>query len=370
VEAVWVVIALLNALLVGVVAIRAERRYRQIPSLPVPCGSPDTLPTVSVIIPARDESAVIQRVVTSLRGLDYPAAKFSLLVVDDHSGDATADLAASAGASVLRLESDPPPGWTGKCHASHQAAAVSNAEWLLFTDADTCHAPGSLRSAVEYAQRHGVDALSLLLQQECVTVWDKLALPLAYQAMFAALSAAPTFNGQYILIRREVYAASGGYALVRNRVMEDVALAGALAAHGYRITLVNGSQAASVRMYQSLPALLRGMTKTSFTAARDSGLRGLLLALPFFLGVWMPLLVLLGLVSAHSTITTAALLPLILTAVSLLPWLRRFHVPAYYALLSYSGLALLWAVGLVSTTRGLLRLGVRWKGRAIHDRLT
>lgn len=366
-ETIAVVIALLDLLLVLVVVFRAERRYRELPLLRPDTTSADQLPSVSVVIPARNESGVIRRVATSLCALHYPAEKVSLLVVDDQSSDGTGKLASEAGATVLRLDSPPPAGWTGKCHASHQGVQASAAEWILFTDADTCHAPDSLSTAVRYAQQHKLDALSLLLQQECVTMWERLVLPIAYQNMFAALSETPTFNGQYILIRRDVYTASGGYALVQSRVMEDVALARALTGRGYRVALANGNQLASVRMYQRLPALLRGMTKTAFVAARDSGPRGFLLALPFFLGAWMLPLAVIGWLDSRREVVVAALLPMVVTTLGLLPWLRRFRVPAYYALASYIGLTLLWAVGLASTTRGLLGVGVRWKDRTIHD---
>jgi len=363
----WIILAyvVFASAAFALAALLAEQHYRALPMLPA--GKlPGAAPSVAVLIPARDEAANIERVVSTLRAQDYP--NFTVTVIDDHSSDATAALAAGAGAAVLRLTVEPPPGWTGKCNACEQGARASSADWLLFTDADTAHAPGSLSAALAYAETYTLDALSLLLQQECRTFWERLILPLAYQQFFAVLRpAAPAFNGQYILIRRAVYERSGGFGAVRGRVMEDVALAERLDALGCRVTLLNAGGFASVRMYRDLPALLRGMTKTTFAAARDRGLAGWLLGGLTFLGVFTSVLIVYGL-STKSLLSIAGTgwIMLICTA-GLLPWMRRFGVSSAYAALGLVGIVILWGVGLVSTFRALGGLGVRWKGRTIIE---
>jgi chlorobactene glucosyltransferase len=356
---------------------RSERGYQRLSVLnPSPQPPPQTSwrgggdaggsPSVAVIIPARNEQDVIERVVRSVRALADSNA--ILTVVDDGSTDDTARLAREAGAAVITLRDGPPLGWTGKTNACHQAASRAEAEWLLFTDADTCHAPDSLHRAVAYATAHSLDALSLLLRQECQTLPEKLVLPLAYQHFFASLHPdRPALNGQYILIRRAVYEASGGFSAVRGQVMEDVALGEHLTTQGYRIALLNGHEAASVRMYRTFAALLEGMTKTTFATARDQGRAGVLLALPFFLGVWVLPIGGLGVLLNAPLVTGLALLCVLLTALGLRAWLRRFGVRLvwWYALLNPAGVAILWGVGLVATYRAVFRRGVRWKGRVI-----
>lgn len=345
------------------VAARANRRYDSLPELPIKRESVDPL-SVTVIVPARNEAAIIARVVDSLKLLDPPAAR--IIVVDDSSTDETGTIARAHGAEVLTLSGDPPVGWTGKCNACDQAARLVTTEWLLFTDADTSHLPHSLGSAIRYADVHGLDALSLLLQQECYTVWERAALPLAYQNFFAALPEdTPTFNGQYILIRRSVYEESAGFGAVRDRVMEDVALAGHLARCGYRTALVNGHNAASVRMYQDLAALVRGMTKTSFTAARDRGLGGFVLALPFFLGVFFTPGLLFAAVRRDLSLALLWIVNYAVSAVSVRAWMHRFEVPTRYSAAVPVGIALLWYTGFISTFRHLFGRGVRWKDRRI-----
>jgi cellulose synthase/poly-beta-1,6-N-acetylglucosamine synthase-like glycosyltransferase len=384
-----VLFVLALSLIVIVLAERHHRRVLPLPPLPPlgatpahgslkngfetvrtsqPGGEADAI--VHIIVPARDEADVIARLVRSLRALDYPA--FRLTVVDDQSDDGTGAQARAAGAHVLTLHGGPPPGWTGKCYGCHQAALQADqpeVRWLLFTDADTVHCPDSLRRAVDYAERQHLDALSILLQQECVTLPEKLALPLAYQHYFAALRPdTPTLNGQYILIRRTVYFASGGFSAVRGRVMEDVALAELLTRRGDRIALLNGHDAASVRMYRRFGALLEGMTKTTFTAARDRGWVGVVLALPFVLGVWLVPVALAGLLTNTPLVAVAALLTVAVIGAGLWHWLIRFGVASawWYAALNPFGVAILWAVGLLATARAAFRLGVRWKGRVIR----
>ncbi len=358
--------SLFTAGLFGVVAFLADRHYRQLPILPRPAAT--SLSSIAVIIPARNEAANIGRAAASLVKLRYPT--FSVTVVDDHSQDDTALQARSAGAAVLQLESEPPPGWTGKCNACDQGARRASADWLLFTDADTFHQPDSLAAAVAYAETHALDALSLLLHQECVGLWDRAILPLAYQQYFAGFrSEKPIFNGQYILIRRAVYERSGGFGAVRGRVMEDVALAELLTQHGYRTALLNGEQAAGVRMYATFGALWRGMTKTAFSAARDRGPAGWLLGAVTFAGLLILLQVLFGLWTASPGLILAGAAVWLINGLLLIPWLRRFGVkPIFgYILFNIPALSLLWLIGLVSTFQTLLGAGVHWKGRTIVE---
>ncbi len=359
----------------GLIAVFAERHYRGLVELTSP-PSPLSVngegesnlarPAVDIIIPARNEASNITRVVSSLITLRHPS--FRVLVINDGSTDQTAQLAKQAGAKVIDLPGDPPLGWTGKCNACEQGARCSNADWLLFTDADTCHNPDSLAQAIAYAETHKLDALSLLLRQECIGFWERVILPLAYQNFFAVWQAdKPAFNGQYILIRRAVYEASGGFGAVRGRVMEDVALAESLARQGYRIGLINGHGAASVRMYTSLPALLRGMTKTAFAAARDRGAAGWLLGGGTFVGVTVIIMFMIGVATGSNIAILGGVLIGLVNAIGLAPWMIRFGVRPIYALFNLPGIALLWLIGMVSTLRVIAGRGVRWKGRTIIE---
>ena len=136
----------------------------------------------AVVIPARNEAQRIGPLLESLQCLDYTAVE--VLVVDDMSEDETADVARRAGARVLTLD-HLPPGWTGKCHACWQGAQHSSGEWLLFTDADTVHAPASLTVALAAATNRRADMVSFLCRQQCLSFWERLILPYAYALYFA-----------------------------------------------------------------------------------------------------------------------------------------------------------------------------------------
>jgi glycosyltransferase involved in cell wall biosynthesis len=349
---------------------QAERRYRLLPALASDAdGAPEpsqSWPTVQVLIPARNESGNITRVVSTLLTNNYPALQ--VLVIDDHSSDETAALARLNGAQVLSLREEPPPGWTGKCNACEHGVRATESVWLLFTDADTAHTPQSVAAAVAFAEAHQLDALSLLLRQECIGFWEKVILPTAYQQFFAVLEPnQPAFNGQYILIRRSAYLRSGGFGAVRGRVMEDVALAELLARQGFQIALVNGHQVASVRMYDDLPALLRGMTKTAFAAARDRGLRGLLLGGLTFLGIFTLFALIYGLLAGSLVAVLGAMIIVTVNALALRPWMVRFGIARRYAWANLLAITILWGIGMVSTLRVISGRGVRWKGRTVIE---
>jgi glycosyltransferase involved in cell wall biosynthesis len=115
-------------------------------------------PHVSVVIPARNEERSIGRCLASL--IAQEGVDFEMIVVNDHSTDRTREIAASF-ANVQVLDAPPlPAGWAGKCHAAFVGAQHARGQWLLFTDADTLHLPGSLAAALAEAKEHGAALLS------------------------------------------------------------------------------------------------------------------------------------------------------------------------------------------------------------------
>jgi glycosyltransferase involved in cell wall biosynthesis len=225
-------------------------------------------PEVSVIIPARNEEASLGTCLESL--VTQTGVEFEIIVVDDHSTDHTREIAASF-PSVRVIDAGPlPEGWTGKNNAVATGARAGCGRWLLFTDADTIHLPGSLARAVKEAQENSADLLSYSPEQIAVTFWEKAVLP----AVFAELAcqyppakvsdpASPeaAANGQYILVKREVYSAVGGHAAVASDILEDVALARAVKSSGRKIRFRYGADAVRTRMYRNFAQLREGWTK-------------------------------------------------------------------------------------------------------------
>jgi glycosyltransferase involved in cell wall biosynthesis len=230
-------------------------------------------PQISVIIPARNEEASLGTCLDSL--ISQAGVAFEIIVVDDHSTDGTGGIAASfASRAPNRLRvigAGPlPAGWTGKNNAVNAGTRQARGEWLLFTDADTVHLPGSLARALTEAQEYHADLLSYSPEQIAVTFWEMATLPVVFAELARQYppskvsdpaSPVAAANGQYILIKRETYDAIGGHAAIGGEILEDVALARAVKASGRKIRFRYAADAVRTRMYRSFRQLREGWTK-------------------------------------------------------------------------------------------------------------
>jgi len=228
---------------------------------------------VSVIVPARNEETSLGACLESL--VIQTGVSFEIIVVDDHSTDRTREIAAAIAAGdparIRILEARPlVSGWTGKNNAVATGAGEAHGEWLLFTDADTVHVPGSLLRALTEAEEHHADLLSYSPDQVAVTFWEMAILPVVFAELARQYppskvsdpdSPIAAANGQYILIRREAYNAVGGHAAVATDILEDVALARAVKASGRRIRFRFAADAVRTRMYRNFAQLREGWTK-------------------------------------------------------------------------------------------------------------
>jgi glycosyltransferase involved in cell wall biosynthesis len=225
-------------------------------------------PLVSVIIPARDEEASLGQCLQSL--VFQAGVAFEILVVNDHSSDRTAEVGASF-PGVRVMQAGPlPQGWTGKNNAVACGTREARGEWLLFTDADTVHRPGSLARAVAEAKQNQAEMLSYSPQQIAVTFWEMAILPVVFAELARQYPpskvsdpSSPTAaaNGQFILIRRDAYEAIGGHGAVAGDILEDVALARRVKASGRKIRFRYAADAVRTRMYRNFAQLREGWTK-------------------------------------------------------------------------------------------------------------
>jgi len=229
---------------------------------------------VSIIVPARNEAANIERLVRSLaaqRGVR------EILVVDDQSEDRTREILESlkSEAPLLRILSveSLPEGWLGKAYAVSLAAGAASGDWLLFTDADTEHLAGSLAAMLEIAEREGADLLSLSPGQLTPTWWEKAVIPLVYvnlarlyrfEDVSNPRSPAAAANGQYLLIRRAMYERVGGHAEIRREVLEDVELAKRVKGAGGKVVFMPGAAWVRTRMYSTLGGMWAGWSKNLY----------------------------------------------------------------------------------------------------------
>ena len=341
-------------------------------------------PLLSVLIPARDEAERIDACLAGLAGQSY--RNFELLVVDDHSTDATAAIVRSYAAQLPALEVLPsaalPDGWAGKCWACWQAAGSARGDWLLFLDADVMPRPELLTALLARAESHSLDLLTLMPLQQLGSLAERVIMPAFFALLYGlyplglvsdSRSPIAFANGPCLLIRREVYFTTGGHQAVRASILEDAELGRIVKAAGYRLEAAVAPDLIAARMYTGWASLAEGLGKNAVAGYRSGGSRsgwvGARLALVAFLP-WYLLLagVLLELARPGAALGAVLLLhSALLAALGLACWgwlaHRRYRIAPWWGALFPLGLAIYFWLA----ARALLRLrsgrGVMWKGR-------
>jgi cellulose synthase/poly-beta-1,6-N-acetylglucosamine synthase-like glycosyltransferase len=256
----------------------------------------DEPPGVTILIPAKDEGERIRACVLSALDQDYP--HFDVIGIDDRSTDNTgAVMDEIAGAhpkmSVLHITEPPGPGWTGKNNALHQGTKRATGKWILLVDSDVVLKPDALTTAMSVVLRKEFDMLSLLPRIESHSFWEGLLIPMAGAAAstmyLIALNNSNDFpktafaNGQFMLMSRAAYDKIGGHEAVKDRYCEDVAISRVMKGRGMRPRVSWGNDYCSVRMYDSLGAIIRGWSRIYYAARVGSPWR--ILAALFFVMV-------------------------------------------------------------------------------------
>lgn len=200
-----------------------------------------------------------------------------VIVVNDQSTDGTVEILVELAARlpkvrVMAIEALP-AGWTGKNYALAIGAAQAKGDWLLFTDADTYHYPGSARRALADAVDHDAVLVSYSPEQEMETWWERALIPYVYCRLAAKFSYArvndaaagdAAANGQFLMILRDVYKGVGGHTAVAGQVLEDVALARRVKAAGHRIYFTAPMGIVRTRMYRDFRSMWEGWTKNLY----------------------------------------------------------------------------------------------------------
>jgi chlorobactene glucosyltransferase len=337
---------------------------------------------VSVIIPARNEEMNIERVV---RSVARQGSVREMIVVDDASTDRTPEILAGLCREIpqlrtLRLDSLP-AGWIGKTHAASAGAENTTGEWLLFTDADTEHLPGSLEAMLLRAWEEKAGLLSLSPGQQTLTWWEKsiipyvfvqLALTFPFEEVSDPASPRAAANGQFLLVRRSVYNEVGGFEAVRGEILDDVALARRVKRCGGRLVFLPGAEWVRTRMYSSFGEMWQGWSKNLYLLY-GSNLWPVLKALSaaLVLDVLVPLgFVVLAILAGLWEVTGWMLLAALLCfgGAVLRQWsygrnLQRLGFERRLAAYQFAGAALFSLLLLNSVRAYRLAGGVHWKGR-------
>ncbi|MGC9467009.1 MAG: glycosyltransferase [Anaerolineae bacterium] len=260
--------------------------------------APTTHPKVSILIPARNEGAVIGQTVRRLLVQTYP--NLEILVLDDDSTDGTRQAALTAGAGDPRLEviqGQPlPPGWLGKNWACHQLSKVASGDILIFTDADVIWSPDAVSKLVGEMQHSGSDLQTVWPTQITKTWPERLTVPLmafvivGYLPLLAVhhtpWSIFAAAMGQCLAFRRPIYSTIGGHQAVRQSIIEDVTFAKRVKQAGGRLRVADGDGVISCRMYQSWPEVRRGFAK-NILAGHGNSIPFLLLSWAFHWLLWL-----------------------------------------------------------------------------------
>jgi hopene-associated glycosyltransferase HpnB len=314
------------------------------------------------VIPARDEEATIGRTVRSLVHQGVP-----VLVVDDGSRDATAAAARGAGAEVI-AGAALPEGWTGKLWALEQGVRRISSEWILLTDADIEHHATSVGELLAFAEAEDLDLASLMVRLHCDSLAERMLIP-AFVFFFALLypfawvadpeRRTAAAAGGCILVRRAALARIGFFAPIRDRLIDDCALAAAVKESGGGIWLGLSRETVSLRRYPRFADVWGMVARTAYTQLRCSplylagtvlGLGALFLVPPlaFVSGGWATL------VGAAAWLLMAALY---------WPMLRFYALsPLWAPLLPLTSLVYLGAT-VDSARRHWEGRGGEWKGR-------
>ncbi|MDD5311592.1 MAG: glycosyltransferase [Dehalococcoidia bacterium] len=365
-----IILVLTWFLIVSLTNLRYLRRLHSYPSVKIS-------PRFSVLVPARNEEDNIGKCVSSLLAQDYP--DFQVMVLDDNSTDRTWEILQELSLKDRRLtilKGKPlPDDWLGKHWACHQLALASDGELLLFVDADTWSQPDMLRCAV--AALVGEDAaLVSALPRQFIGSWSEiLSIPAFYLGMLSGVPLGLTrlqrnpllFSvlGQFLMFKRSTYEAVGGYASVRQNIVDDIAIGRKVHSMGMAYRLLDGNGQISCRMYRNFNQVWKGLTKSTFASFNFD---------PFFLiFMWIVVLaifvepwIMLGFGLAQPDlpfeITAQAAMAVFLSLLLFTASNHRFNFPLYYVFLSPISALFMTAVALASMVL-TMQGKARWKDR-------
>ncbi|MEP7087207.1 MAG: glycosyltransferase, partial [Gemmatimonadota bacterium] len=274
-----------------------------------------------------------------------------------------------------------PEGWFGKQWACAQGARAARGSTLIFTDADTAHAPDLIPRTMHAMHSRAIDFFTVGGFQELGSFWERVVMPQVFYMLATRYGGAGTVNrarrsrdkianGQYLCFTRGAYDSIGGHESVRGKAAEDLALAQLVHERGLRSELAMGPDQLSTRMYTSLAEVVNGWTKNIVTAGADTLPAGVLprLLLPVLLLV-IPLMHLAPpatlIASAFVSLPTQVLFWARTCTLALAVWwaviyLRAFRQSPLYALALPLGAIVVLFIIVRATVRGR---GVEWKGR-------
>ncbi|MBJ7294919.1 MAG: glycosyltransferase [Dolichospermum sp.] len=342
----------------------------------------NTLPTVCVIIPARNEADVIPVSLRSLLLQDYPG-KFTIFLVDDQSSDGTANVAQEVAHNLDKTQqlqivtsTSLPPGWTGKLWAMEQGlqtASTLTPDYFLLTDADIEHDPSNLRRLVAKAEAQKLDLVSIMVRLRCQSFWEQLLIP-AFVFFFQKLYPFSWVNnpkkanaaaaGGCILIHSEALNRIGGLQIIRQALIDDCSLAKAVKSTHGKIWLGLSTLTYSLRPYDSLKTIWDMVARSAYTQLNYSPflLIGSLLGMTLVY-LLPPIAIIFGLVLGNWIITLISFIGYLLMTFAYFPIIRFYKCSPVFAF-SLPIIAFLYtSMTIDSALQHWQGRGGAWKGR-------
>lgn len=339
---------------------------RTVPDLVEGARPLEPAPSVTVVVPARDEARDVEDTLRRLVAQDHPGLE--IVAIDDQSSDGTlAAMRVVAGIDVVE-GSEPPAGWLGKSWACAQGVERAHGDWLLFLDADVKLEPGAVSAALAFALERGAAVATAFPQLVTGSFAERAVLPLAAAIMETAVIPSWLARrartdvaigvGGFLLLRRDLYESIGGHAAVRAEVVEDLALARRAKRAGSLVPWARGRRVMHLRFYHGAGEMWRGWRKNAsqaWQAPLPVGVAGGALLTGIVLAPWV----------ATARGRPSGMIGLALQALTLRRVAGSTDVPAPYAFSGPAGIVFLSAVGLASTWDRASGRGPIWRGRRV-----
>ena len=337
----------------------------------------DHWPSVTAIIPARNEVETIGATVTSLLEQDK-SVDLNVIVVDDNSDDGTAEAAGTSDHLTVIMGKPIVPGWSGKLWAvsqgiSYAGEAFPDTDYLLLTDADIEHHATNLMELVSKAEEGRLGLVSLMVKLRCVSFWEKLLIP-AFIFFFQKLCPFPMVNnpknetaaaaGGCMLVSRQTLVEVGGVEEIKERLIDDCALAALIKPHK-PIWLGLSEKTVSLRAYQELSEIWNMVARTAFVQLNHSvvALIGTVIGMVLIYLAPAAALV-LGLLTGQDQLAMVGGLCWLIMTMSYVPTLKLYDLPLLYVcMLPVSGF-LYTLMTISSAFRHWKGQGGAWKGRS------
>jgi len=254
-------------------------------------GDNSDFPSLSILIPARNEEKNIANLLDSLNRQSYKY--FEIIVLDDNSDDKTNEIAASYLTKYNSMRiikgKNLPSDWTGKNWACHQLSTAAKGDILLFIDADVTVKPEAISSSINLFKLKKIKMLSVFPTQLLYSYGEWLIVPLMNLILLALLPLKKVYssknksfvaaNGQFLMIERNAYRKIGGHERVKNKLVEDMEIARAMKKNNLQIMTALGADSIYCRMYEDLNSSVKGFTKNFYSGFNTNPLGFIILLL-------------------------------------------------------------------------------------------